>query len=57
MTLPSIFSVDVADYKIKDLLRSWDVEFNEDDDEIYILYKKIIREVFFKMCNGMNIRF
>lgn len=56
MTLPSIFSVDVANYKIKDLLRSWEVEF-DDDDEIYILYKKIIREVFFKMCNDMNIRF
>lgn len=57
MTLPSIFSVDVANYKIKDLLRSWGVEFDDDDDEIYILYKKIIREVFFKMCNDMNIRF
>ena len=57
MTLPSIFSVDVANYKIKDLLRSWEVEFDDDDDEIYILYKKIIREVFFKMCNDMNIRF
>lgn len=45
-----------ANYKIKDLLRSWEVEF-DDDDEIYILYKKIIREVFFKMCNDMNIRF
>lgn len=30
---------------------------DDDDDEIYILYKKIIREVFFKMCNDMNIRF
>lgn len=57
MALPSIFSVDVANYKIKDLLRSWEVEFDDDDDEIYILYKKIIREVFFKMCNDMNIRF
>lgn len=57
MTLPSIFSVDVANYKIKDLLRSWEVEFDDDDDEIYILYKKIISEVFFKMCNDMNIRF
>lgn len=57
MALPSVFSVDVADYKIKDLLRSWDVEFDEDDEEIYVLYKKIIREVFFKMCNDMNIRF
>lgn len=57
MTLPSIFSVDVANYKIKDLLRSWEVEFDDDDDEIYILYKKIIREVFFKICNDMNIRF
>lgn len=57
MALPSIFSVDVANYKIKDLLRSWDVEFDEDDEEIYILYEKIIREVFFKMCNDMNIRF
>lgn len=57
MTLPSIFSVDVANYKIKDLLRLWEVEFDDDDDEIYILYKKIIREVFFKMCNDMNIRF
>lgn len=48
MTLPSIFSVDVANYKIKDLLRSWEVEFDEDDDEIYILYKRIIREVFLR---------
>lgn len=55
MTLPSIFSVDVANYKIKDLLRSWGVEFDEDDDEIYILYKKIIREVFFKMCEDMKV--
>lgn len=42
--------------ELVDLLRSWEVEF-DDDDEIYILYKKIIREVFFKMCNDMNIRF
>lgn len=55
MTLPSIFSVDVANYKIKDLLRSWEVEFDEDDDEIYILYKRIIREVFFKMCEDMEV--
>ena len=55
MTLPSIFSVDVANYKIKDLLRSWEVEFDEDDDEIYILYKRIIREVFFKMCEDMKV--
>lgn len=34
-----------------------EVEFDDDDDDIYILYKKIIREVFFKMCNDMNIRF
>ena len=25
------------------------------DDEIYILYKKIIREVFFKMCEDMKV--
>lgn len=31
------------------------VEFDEDDDEIYILYKKIIREVFFKMCEDMKV--
>lgn len=55
MALPSIFSVDVANYKIKDLLRSWEVEFDEDDDEIYILYKRIIREVFFKMCEDMKV--
>lgn len=55
MTLPSIFSVDVANYKIKDLLRSWEVEFDKDDDEIYILYKRIIREVFFKMCEDMKV--
>ena len=57
MAPPSIFSVDVANYKIKDLLRSWEVEFDDDDDEIYILYKKTIREGFFKMCNDMDIRF
>lgn len=26
-----------------------------DDDEIYILYKRIIREVFFKMCEDMKV--
>ena len=57
MTPPSIFSVDVANYKIKDLLRSWGVEFDDDDDEIYILCKKIIGGGFFKMCNDMNIGF
>lgn len=56
MSVPSIFSIHIADCDIRYLLRSWGVEF-DDDDEIYILYKKIIREVFFKMCNDMNIRF
>lgn len=57
MSVPSIFRIHIADCDIRYLLRSWEVEFDEDDDEIYILYKKIIREVFFKMCNDMNIRF
>ena len=57
MSVPSIFSIHIADCDFRYLLRSWEVEFDEDDDEIYILYKKIIREVFFKMCNDMNIRF
>lgn len=35
--------------------RGWGVEFDEDDDEIYILYKRIIREVFFKMCEDMKV--
>lgn len=56
MSVPSIFRIHIADCDIRYLLRSWEVEF-DDDDEIYILYKKIIREVFFKMCNDMNIRF
>lgn len=30
-------------------------EDGEDDDEIYILYKRIIREVFFKMCEDMKV--
>lgn len=34
---------------------SFGVEFDEDDDEIYILYKRIIREVFFKMCEDMKV--
>lgn len=42
-------------YNNRYLLRSWGVEFDEDDDEIYILYKKIIREVFFKMCEDMKV--
>lgn len=57
MSVPSIFRIHIADCDIRYLLRSWEVEFDDDDDEIYILYKKIIREVFFKMCNDMNIRF
>ena len=57
MSVPSIFGIHTADCDIRYLLRSWGVEFDDDDDEIYILYKKIIREVFFKMCNDMNIRF
>lgn len=57
MSVPSIFRIHTADCDIRYLLRSWEVEFDDDDDEIYILYKKIIREVFFKMCNDMNIRF
>lgn len=56
MTLPSIFSVDVANYRIKDLSRSWEVEL-DDDDEIYALYERIIREVFLRMRNDMSIRF
>lgn len=48
MSVPSIFRIHIADCDIRYLLRSWGVEF---------LYKKIIREVFFKMCNDMNIRF
>lgn len=57
MSVPSISRIHIADCDIRYLLRSWEVEFDDDDDEIYILYKKIIREVFFKMCNDMNIRF
>ena len=57
MSVPSIFRIHIADCDIRYLLRSWEVEFDDDDDEIYILYKKIIREVFFKMCNDMNSRF
>lgn len=57
MSVPSIFRIHIAGCDIRYLLRSWEVEFDDDDDEIYILYKKIIREVFFKMCNDMNIRF
>lgn len=57
MSVPSIFRIHIADCDIRYLLRSWEVEFDDDNDEIYILYKKIIREVFFKMCNDMNIRF
>lgn len=29
--------------------------YGKDDDEIYILYKRIIREVFFKMCEDMKV--
>lgn len=45
----------IANCDIRYLLRSWGVEFDEDDDEIYILYKRIIREVFFKMCEDMKV--
>lgn len=55
MSVPSIFRIHIADCDIRYLLRSWGVEFDEDDDEIYILYKKIIREVFFKMCEDMKV--
>lgn len=48
MSVPSIFRIHIADCDIRYLLRSWGVEFDEDDDEIYILYKKIIREVFLR---------
>ena len=55
MSVPSIFRIHIADCDIRYLLRSWGVEFDEDDDEIYILYEKIIREVFFKMCEDMKV--
>lgn len=57
MSVPSIFGIHIADCDIRYLLRSWGVEFDEDedDDEIYILYKRIIREVFFKMCEDMKV--
>lgn len=55
MSVPSIFRIHIADCDIRYLLRSWGVEFDEDDDEIYILYKRIIREVFFKMCEDMKV--
>lgn len=55
MSVPSIFRIHIADCDIRYLLRLWGVEFDEDDEEIYILYKKIIREVFFKMCEDMKV--
>lgn len=55
MSVPSIFRIHIADRDIRYLLRSWGVEFDEDDEEIYVLYKKIIREVFFKMCEDMRV--
>lgn len=55
MSVPSIFRIHIADCDIRYLLRSWGVEFDEDDDEIYILYTRIIREVFFKMCEDMKV--
>lgn len=55
MSVPSIFGIHIANCDIRYLLRSWGVEFDEDDDEIYILYKRIIREVFFKMCKDMKV--
>lgn len=55
MSVPSIFRIHIANCDIRYLLRSWGVEFDEDDDEIYILYKKIIREVFFWMCEDMKV--
>lgn len=55
MSVPSIFGIHIANCDIRYLLRSWGVEFDEDDDEIYILYKRIIREVFFKMCEDMKV--
>lgn len=55
MSVPSIFRIHIANCDIRYLLRSWGVEFDEDDDEIYILYKRIIREVFFKMCEDMKV--
>lgn len=55
MSVPSIFRIHIANCDIRYLLRSWGVEFDEDDDEIYILYKRIIREIFFKMCEDMKV--
>ena len=55
MSVPSIFRIHIADCDIRYLLRSWGVEFDEDDNEIYILFKRIIREVFFKMCEDMKV--
>lgn len=55
MSVPSIFRIHIANCDIRYLLRSWGVEFDGDDDEIYILYKRIIREVFFKMCEDMRV--
>lgn len=55
MSVPSIFRIHIANCDIRYLLRSWGVEFDEDDDEIYILYKRIIREVFFKMCGDVKV--
>lgn len=49
MSIPSVFVIDVSNYDIINLLRLWNIEFDEDDEEIYLLYKKIIREVFFSM--------
>lgn len=48
MSVPSIFRIHTADCDIRYLLRSWGVEFDKDDDEIYILYKRIIREAFLR---------
>ena len=55
MSVPSIFRIHMANRDIRYLLRSWGVGFDEDDDGIYILYERIIREVFFKMREDMRV--
>lgn len=55
MSVPSISRIHMADRDIRYLLRSWGVGFDEDDDGICILYRRIIRGVFFKMCEDMRV--
>lgn len=55
MACPSSIRVAIADYEIKDLLRSWDVPFWENDPLLYKKYTKILQNIVWDLCHDMGI--